>query len=213
MSALSILDAFVYPHGDPITWAYVKYSFESELYPQQDDGSFCERSRNSRCLYENVFDDVPPNEMSVYHRPLHAEKYVLERLRIKLSDLERPIRGNVTMFLSKSPCVDNSRGLSSCVSELEDFCSDFDDIEVDVVYASDEHSNGPYYTNNNLNISDGALSLHWKQLINEMIYLLQQEDGVDNKVTRRLKGIARKKNTSENEILNVLKSILKDHFY
>ena len=214
MSALQILKSFIDVEYDPVTWAYVTYTFNYSGYEDQD--FFWERSRSNITLKSDIFPGVPAVEKRIYKEPFHAEKYILRRLRIKLNHKNKPRGGRVYILLNKSPCIIGSKKYKSCLNELRDFSSDFKYIDVKVKYVLDKFNNARAFNDDddvdNLSIFPCDIR-NWRFLVRRIIHLLNQEHfGDTSSIKRRLHGIRRKEGVGVKEMRYVLENILKEHY-
>ena len=77
MNSLEILRSFTDEEFYKV-WCIVHYKFNGKR------DTFWERSRNTNELKVGISCNVPGEELKVYNKPLHAEKYAIGRLKIKL---------------------------------------------------------------------------------------------------------------------------------
>ena len=133
-----------FSHFDGITRCLVIYKLG-----RSRERFFWERSRNKSQLQSEVSDDIPTNERDVYNEPLHAEKYALRRLQMKIRKRHCP--GYVKIYLNNSPCPRHSKWYKSCIYELKEFCEHYRNIKLEVFYSNDTYKNVeryPYYFSN-----------------------------------------------------------------
>ena len=202
MNSLEILRSFTDEEFYKV-WCIVHYKFNGKR------DTFWERSRNRNELKVGIPCNVPGEELKVYNKPLHAEKYAIGRLKIKLRNETISLNESwwVNMYINKPPCNGYYR---PCVTTIKEFASKYPSIKVTVKYTGNvEEINTDSLQN--LRIAPFNV-MNWKFLIGRIIKLKRDQHSDDIKLRARLRGIWKaKKNMEEKEIRYVLSKILSEH--
>ena len=205
MDSLGILKSFI-DNNSRKAWCVVHYKFNGKR------DTFWERSRKNNELKDDISCNVPTAEKEVYKRGLHAEKYAIERLQIKLNDLRK--YGNiapagfswwVNMYINKPPCD----GHWPCVKKIKKFAEQNPNIKITVKYTGEEKD---YNLDSIQNLWITPFNMFsWKFLIRRIIKLKKDQKTKDILLMARLRGILKDQDMEEKELRYVLKSIFDKH--